>query len=104
MTIKVFLCTLCACYAHGNWIDSGQADVPKCAANEEYQCGSSCFESCQGTPDACTLQWICGYVSKAGYVRLLNSKGARASTKSRLHLERDRSMSVDQPVHAPVPI
>lgn len=74
MMIKAALLLLCVCSVRSTWIANLQANPPKCPANEEYQCGSACFETCQGQPTICTLQLVCGCVCQAGYVRLFNSR------------------------------
>lgn len=72
--IKFILLSLCIYSVRSLWIDDLVSKVPQCSKNEEYQCGSACFESCQGIPEICTLQLVCGCVCKAGYVRQTDSK------------------------------
>lgn len=71
MQIQVILSFLVVCSIGTNALTTSNAG---CDANEEYKCGSACFESCLGIPNICTMQWVCGCVCQAGYVRQNTSR------------------------------
>lgn len=50
--------------------------VPKCPANEQYMCGTTCPESCDYKPTFCRKDCRYGCFCKDGYVRQTNTTGS----------------------------